>query len=67
MKKPSRHVLRRFGDIQDYVSGFFAVDDSDGVLKMSSQSEDIEYPIPTLVIGIYIVGYKFCLKCTMVY
>ena len=32
-----------------------------------SQSEDIEYPIPTPVIGIYIVGYKFCLKCTMVY
>lgn len=32
-----------------------------------SQSEDIEYPIPTPVIGIYIMGYKFCLKCTMVY
>ena len=32
-----------------------------------SQKENIEYSIPTPVIGIYITGYKFCLKCVMVY
>ena len=32
-----------------------------------SESEDIEYTIPTPIVGIYLVGYKFCLKCTIVY
>lgn len=32
-----------------------------------SSNENIEYTIPTPVIGIYLVGFYFCLKCTMVY
>lgn len=31
------------------------------------KNEKCEYPIPTPVLGIYIWGCQFCLKCTMVY
>lgn len=37
----NREFLRRFGDIQDYVSDFLAEDASDDVFRMSRQRDEL--------------------------
>lgn len=58
---------KEFKYFMDSIRKYAAEDNITMEAVMYSKNENIEYTIPTPIIGIYIVGYKFCLKCTIEY
>lgn len=58
---------KEFKYFMDSIKKYAAEDNMTVEAVMYSKNENIEYTIPTPIIGIYIVGYKFCLKCTIEY
>lgn len=58
---------KEFQYFMDSIRKYAAQDNITVNAIMYNQKENIEYTIPTPIIGIYIWGYKFCLKCTVEY
>ena len=58
---------KEFEYFMECIKKYGSDDGMEIVPVMYNRKENIEHLIPTPYMGTYIFGYKFCLKCTMVY